>query len=282
MGEAPSHGLPQNLRPLWCRFRATRDPGVRETLIAAAIPLVRKIANRLALRLPPHLEHRDLEAAGFPGLIAAIEAYDPDKDTSFDTYAAPRIRGAILDELRALDPLSRPLRIKARHIAQAIHDLEQELMRRPTDGEVAERLTMPLESYIEIQARLRGGLHVSVDTVPAHWTPSDPGLPGLRDHHTPDPFVCAALHERTGFLVILIKRLPSAECLILILYYFLELNMKDIGILLELSESRVSQIHAVALGRLRVHLRQRRIHHDDLQIEQPGPRSEVLTQRRWH
>ncbi|MFA5027036.1 MAG: FliA/WhiG family RNA polymerase sigma factor [Candidatus Methylomirabilota bacterium] len=280
MGGTPSHGLPQNLRPLWRRFRVTRDPTARDALITATIPLVRKIAARLALRLPPHLERADLESAGLPGLLAAIEGYDPDNDASFDTYAAPRIRGAIIDELRALDPLTRPLRVKARRIAQAVHALEQEQMRPPTDAEVADRLHIPLQSYHDILARLRGGLHVSIDTIPTHWAPSDPGLPGLQDRRAPDPLVCTALHERNRLLAILIASLPSAERMVLGLHYFSERNMKDIGKLLDLSESRVSQIHAVAIGRLRTRLRQRHIPRDDLHIEQPEARNQCLAPQR--
>ena len=276
MGETPINDLPQNLRPLWCRFRMTRDPKVRDTLIAATIHLVRKIAGRLALRLPPHLEHGDLEAAGMPGLLAAIEGYDPENDASFDTYAASRIRGAIIDELRSLDPLTRPLRVKARSIAQAIHSLEQEMMRPPTDSEVAERLNIPLDSYHDILTRLRWGLHVSIDTIPTHWTPSDPGLPGMQDSRTPDPFACTALNERDALLAILIDSLPSLEGMVLSLYYYNDLNMKDIGKVLDLSESRVSQIHNMAIGRLRTRLRQRHMQSDDLHISQPGTRDEIL------
>jgi RNA polymerase sigma factor FliA len=276
MGETPINGLPQNLRPLWCRFRMTRDPKVRDTLIAATIHLVRKIAGRLALRLPPHLEHGDLEAAGMPGLLAAIEGYDPDNDASFDTYAASRIRGAIIDDLRSLDPLTRPLRVKARRIAQAIHSLEQEMMRAPMDSEVAERLNIPLDSYHDILARLRCGLHVSIDTIPTHWAPSDPGLPGLRDSQTPDPFVRTALNDRDTLLALLVDSLPPIGGLVLSLYYYNDLTMKDIGKVLGLSESRVSQIHNTAIGRLKARLRQRHMQSDDLHIAQPGTRDELL------
>jgi RNA polymerase sigma factor FliA len=282
MGRSPFNVLPQNLLSLWRRFRMTRDPNLRDTLIAATINLVRKIAGRLARRLPPHLDHRELEAAGMPGLLAAIEGYDPDRDASFDTYAAPRIRGAIIDELRSLDPLTRPLRVKARRIDQAIHCLEQELMRPPTDSEVAKRLHIPLESYHDILATLRWGLHVSIDTVPTRWAPSDPGLPRIQDRRTPDPFICTALNDRDALLAILIEGLPSTEGMVLSLYYYNDMNMKDIGKVLDLSESRVSQIHNSAIGRLRVRLRHRRMNSDDLHIQQPGTRNELIPPRSWH
>ena len=282
MGGTPSNGSPQNLRPLWCRFRKTHDPKVRDTLIAVTIPLVRKIAGRLAARLPPHLEQGDLEAAGIPGLLAAIEGYDPDKDASFDTYAGPRIRGAIIDELRSLDPLTRPLRVKARRIAQAIHRLEQDLMRPPTAAEVAKRLHIPLISYHDILSRLRWGLHVSIDTSPTHWAPNDPRVPGMQDSRSPDPFVCTARDERYALLAMLIDGLPSLEGLVLSLYYFNDLNMKDIGKVLDLSESRVSQIHNTAIGRLRARLRQRHMQRDDLHIEHPRTRQDRFASQGWH
>jgi len=159
---ATAQGRDEESIALWRRFRATRDPDLRDALIRRAIGLVRSVAGRLALRLPRHLCLDDLEAAGVLGLLAAVEAYDPSKEVEFAAYAQQRIRGAILDELRGLDPLPRSLRQKGRGIERAIAALQQRLMRAPTDDEIAAHMGVPLDLLHHTLHDLRGGLQVSL------------------------------------------------------------------------------------------------------------------------
>ena len=269
MRSAPSEtDTREDLRPLWRRFRLTHDPELRDRLIQASVFLLRKVAGRLALRLPPHLNLDELEAAGVPGLLAAVECFDPDKDVDFATYAQPRIRGAILDELRSLDPLSRSLRAKARRIESAIGVLEQRLLRPPSDEEVAAHLSMPLGELHRVLQDLRLGLHVSLDGARGPEAESDgAGPPTVAESCASDPWQQLALKERQALLGGLIDELPTPERLVLSLYYVEELTMKEIGRVLEVSESRVSQIHNAALLRLRGRLRRRRVGAEDLRMD---------------
>ena len=261
--------MSEDLRPIWRRFRACRDTELRDRLIRETIGLVRKVAGRLALRLPPHVELDDLESAGIPGLLAAIEAYDPDKDVDFATYAQVRIRGAILDELRMLDPLPRSLRDKARQIERTSARLEQELLRAADDREIAEALGMEMETYHRVLYELRGGLHLSLDGgAPGEDADEGAEPPSITDERAADPWQCMALKERKALLGEIIDRLPANERTVLSLYYYEELTMKEIAAVLEVSESRVSQIHSAALLRIRGRLRQRRLQAEDLTVRQ--------------
>ena len=254
----------EELKATWQRFRATHDPELRERLIRANMGLVRRVAGRLAMRLPPHLEIDELESTGFPGLLAAVESYDPETNVEFAAFATARIRGAILDELRSMDPLPRSLREKAREIERTIARLEQRLMRTPSDEEVSEALGVSLDTYHRRLTDLRAGLHVSLD---ARWAEGESGEElGVGDQWTPDPWQSLALKERRALLGRIIDDLPQSERTVLSLYYFDELTMKEIGQVLEVSESRVSQIHSAALVRIRTRLRQRRVAAADLEL----------------
>lgn len=264
-------GTPEEIRALWPRFRSSRDPELREALIRHYIGLVRLVAGRLLLRLPPHVSQDDLEGAGVPGLVAAIETYDPEKGVDFATYARRRIRGAILDELRDLDPLPRSLRHKGRRIERAIAILEQRLLRAPTHEEVADFLGMPLSALDHTLHDLRGGLQVPLD---AGWPGGDEdegengGRPPVPDGTTPSPWQALAIKERRSLLGAILEELPAPERLVLSLYYYEELTMKEIGAVLEVSESRVSQIHSAALLRIRARLRRRKLGSEDLHVDE--------------
>jgi RNA polymerase sigma factor FliA len=266
----PDAGGSEDLRPLWRRYRATRDPSLRDLLIRRTIGLVRRVAGRLALRLPPHVALDDLESAGVPGLLAAVESFDPDKEVEFAAYAQVRIRGAILDELRSLDPLPRSLREKARQIERVTTALEQRLLRAPADDEVAEAMELPLEEYHQILYDLRGGLTLSTDGA---WSGAEDeeesGAPPVVDHRALDPWQAMAAKDRRALLGAVIDALPDGERTVLSLYYYEELTMREIGAVLEVSESRVSQIHSAALLRIRSRLQRRRMRADDLRIEEP-------------
>ena len=266
----------EDLRPLWRRFRVNRDPDIRDTLIRETIGLVRRVAGRLALRLPPHVELDDLESAGIPGLLAAIEAYDPDMEVDFAAYAQVRIRGAILDELRSLDTLPRSLREKARRIDRATMLLQQRLLRAPSDHEVAEYLGMDLDAYFRVLYELRGGLQLSLDAGrPGGGDEEENGdPPTLAECRTPDPWRALALSERRAMLGAIIDQLPPSERTVLSLYYYEELTMKEIAAVLEVSESRVSQIHSAALLHMRSRLQRKRLTATDLTLHENAPQGQ--------
>ncbi len=259
-----------DVRARWRRYRSTRDPDLRDAFICEHIELVRKVASRLALRLPPHVNLDDLEGAGIPGLLEAVDTYDPEKDVEFAAYAQARIRGAILDELRRLDPLPRSVREKARRIERATAVLQQQLLRPPTDEEVASYLFMALPEYHSVLQGLRGGLQVSLDATRGGG-PGDEdeeGAPPMLEGQAPNPWQALASKERQRILGAAIEELPDGERLVLSLYYSDELTMKEIGAVLEVSESRVSQIHRAALLRIRSRLRRRRLYPEDLRPEE--------------
>jgi RNA polymerase sigma factor for flagellar operon FliA len=266
--------MPEEAKAQWRQFRATRDPQLRDTLICHHIGLVRAVAGRLAFRLPHHVSRDDLEAAGIPGLLAAIESYDPEREVDFAAYAQARIRGAILDELRELDPLPRSLRDKSRRIDAGIALLQQRLRRLPTDEEVATLLGLALETYQQILLELRGGLHVEFGASREAGEESEDGQAGvlqLSETRTPSPWNSLALKERQAILAEVLEDLPANERMVLSLYYYEELTMKEIGSVLEVTISRVSQIHRAALQRIRARLRSRRLQSDDLAIERHPP-----------
>lgn len=254
----------------WKAYRQTKDPGLRDRLITANISLVRQVAGRLSLQLPSCVELDDLESAGAVGLVSAVEHYDPDQPSEFATYAQYRIRGAILDDLRAQDFAPRSLRTKAREIQQTLVRLTVGLGREPSDDEVAAALEMDRETYWRTLGEIRGMVLVSLDEpgVEADGSESDRPIWELPDRAGRDPSTEAARKERVQLLGGIIEALPAQERLVLTLYYFEELTMKEIGRVLEVSESRVSQIHTSAILRMRARLLQIKLHREDLIAEE--------------
>lgn len=255
------------------RFRVSRDPDLRDGLIRHHIGLVRIVAGWLALRLPPHVCRDDLEAAGVSGLLAAIENYNPDKEVDFAAYAQSRIRGAILDELRDLDPLPRSIRERARQIDRATATLEQRFLRAPTQDEVADFLGISVSTLHQTLQTLKGGLSVSLDSGRPGSDQDDDG--NGSDAPTPEgkgpsPWHELALKERQALLGAILDELPENERTALSLYYYEHLTMKEIGAVLEVSESRVSQVHSAALLQIRNRLRRRKITQEDLNLEEAG------------
>ncbi|MBI5627373.1 MAG: FliA/WhiG family RNA polymerase sigma factor, partial [Candidatus Rokubacteria bacterium] len=237
------------------------------------IYLVRYVAGRMAARLPSHVDLGDLTSAGLMGFLTSMDAYDPDREVDFPTYALNRIRGAILDELRGLDWAPRFLRKKARAVERALADLEQTFKRPPTDAEVAAHLQVSVPDYREMLSQVSGATLLSLDE---GWNEGGSDGSGasrhtVRDPAEPDPFTHLAVKERRSILGRLIEGLPEQERTVLALYYYDELTMKEIGRALDISESRVSQIHAAAVLRLRARLRRHRLEAQDLAIEDAGP-----------
>jgi len=238
---------------LWARYMQAHDPAVREQLIMQYAPLVKYVMGRLAISLPAILDYEDILSFGTIGLIEAVERFDPDKGVKFETYAISRIRGSIIDALRSLDRLPRSVRQKAKEAEHAIVQLTHDLGREPTDEEVADTLGLTLESYRKhlIDA---SWITVSLDSNGGGGEEEDDGggAMGVPDPDGEDVSTGIEHQELIGELAVAIRDLPEREQLVLSLYYKDELTMREVSKVLGISESRVCQLHARALTRLRV------------------------------
>ena len=224
----------------------------RERLIMEYAPLVKYIANRIAMRLPPHIDVNDLINAGIIGLIDAIEKFDPSKEVKFKTYAEIRIKGAILDELRSMDWIPRSIRKVINKLVNAYHELEQQLGRPAKDEEIAELLGLQMEEFYKILKHSAGAPLISLDVMVDHDDKRRDILSCLVDPKSTDAFGVLGLGELKDSIAGAIDDLPEKEKQVVALYYYDELTMKEIGEVLDLTESRVSQIHTKAILRLRV------------------------------
>lgn len=252
---------------LWRAYRRTGDPGIRDRLVERHLPLVKYLAARMAGRLPRHVLVDELYSAGLLGFLAAVDDYDPDVGVAFPHYAAPRVRGSILDELRRLDVVPRGVRRRIREAERALEAIAGRLQREPTDEEVAAELGIDLDAYRQL-------LGAGVSLVPLE-APSggatDLGEPAaLEDAATPGPHQVLAARERRRLLADLIDRLPPRERQVLALYYREELTMREVGEVLGITESRVSQLHSGAVLRLRAALRRQRVREADLMVPPPA------------
>ncbi|WP_413723430.1 RNA polymerase sigma factor FliA [Sodalis sp. RH24] len=224
----------------------------KQSLWQRYIPLVRHEALRLQVRLPASVELDDLLQAGGIGLLSAVERYDCLQGTTFTTYAVQRIRGAMLDELRSRDWVPRSVRRHAREVAQAIHQAEQQLGRVATEQEVAQTLNITLGEYRQILLDTNNSQLFSYDEwCEDHGDSADNLMPGHEDANPLQILMESNLRER---VIEAIDGLPEREKMVLVLYYQEELNLKEIGAVLEVGESRVSQLHSQAIKRLRARL----------------------------
>jgi RNA polymerase sigma factor for flagellar operon FliA len=245
------------LKDLWRRYRTAGEPKARERLVVAYSPLVKYVAGRMASGLPTHVEEADLISYGLIGLISAIERFDLEREIKFETYAIPRIRGAIIDELRALDWVPRSVRAKARQIERANVKLEHKLQRPPTDEEMAAELDMDMEQFQEALIQISNSTIAALDEL---WTVSDSSgdqislLDTIQDPGAPDPSKAADATDLKDRVADAIARLPEREKLVIALYYYENLTLREIGEVLGVTESRVSQLHTKAVLRLRSHL----------------------------
>jgi len=241
---------------LWLEYRRTADPGVRDRLILTYAPLVKYVAGRLGSGLPAHVDENDLVSYGLLGLIGAIERYDPARDIKFETYAIARIKGAIIDELRALDWVPRSVRSRAREIERAIAELESRLGRAPNDEEIATKVGISVE---ELEDSLTDISRSSIAALDELWSVSGDGdqislMDTIEDTSGPRPAEALDEVEMREVLADAIARLPEREKLVITLYYYEELTLREIGEVLGVTESRVSQLHTKAILRLKSRL----------------------------
>ena len=226
----------------------------REELIREFAYVIRAMANRLAFRLPAYLDAEDLISVGTIGLMDAMDKYDPSREAKFKTYAEFRIRGAMLDEIRSMDWVPRSVHERIGILQKAHITLLNRLGRPPSDEEVANELKMPMEELDDFLSRARGAVMISIDEL---WLQEPDGykvVKMLADTHQPDPLSSLVKGRERESVAEAIQELPEKERLVLTLYYFEELTMKEIGELLKVTESRVCQIHTKAIVRLKTHL----------------------------
>jgi RNA polymerase sigma factor FliA len=245
------------LRDLWRRYKDDRDEKARERLVLAYAPLVKYVAGRMSSGLPSHVEESDLISYGLLGLISAIERFEPEREIKFETFAITRIKGSIIDELRSLDWVPRSVRTKAREIERMNAKLEHKLHRAPTDKEMAEGLEVTVEEFQESLVRISNSSVVALDEL---WTVSDSSgdqvslLDTIQDPQAADPATEMDTTEMKDRLADAIARLPEREKLVVALYYYENLTLREIGEVLGVTESRVSQLHTKAVLRLKSRL----------------------------
>ena len=243
---------------LWRSFKDERSQPARDQLIIRFSPLVKYVASRVATGLPASVEQADLVSYGIFGLIDALDKFDPTHDIKFETYAIPRIRGAIIDELRSLDWVPRSVRFKAREIEKATTELEARLKRAPSDKEIAEHLGIRIGELHDIVTQISFVTVTALEEVVPGG--NDRGeslslLDTLADMNAPDPISGMEGTEMRAMLAHAVNSLTEREKIVVTLYYFEGLTLAEIGEVLGVTESRVCQIHTKAVGLLRNNLR---------------------------
>ena len=226
----------------------------REQLIKEFAHVIRAIAHRLAFRLPAYLDAEDLISVGTIGLMDAMDKYDPDREAKFKTYAEFRIRGAMLDEIRSMDWIPRSVHERIGLLQKTHVELMHRLGRPPLDDEVAAELKMSPDELDDFILRARGAVVVSLDDLNLHDLDRSKVITMLADTQSPDPLAALVNERERESIGGAIQNLPEKERLVLTLYYFEELTMKEIGGLLKVTESRVCQIHAQAIIHLKAQL----------------------------
>lgn len=243
-----------DIREAWRRYKQYGDRAARDQLILAYSPLVKYVAGRLGSGLPAHIEEGDLISYGLLGLITAIERFEPERNIKFETYAVSRIRGSIIDELRALDWVPRSVRSWARKVEATIAQLENQFMRAPTDDEIAAALDTSVDEFHDVLNQISCASIVALDEF---WNVQGTGqdrvnlIDTIEDADAPDPSRAYRVQAIKETLAAAIQRLPERERIVVGLYYYEGLTLKEIGEVLGVTESRVSQLHTKAILRLR-------------------------------
>jgi len=241
----------------WTRFKQTNNPEMRDKLLSTYLPLVKNVAGRMAAGFPKSVELNDLINTGVIGLIEAFNNFDPERGVKFETFAVPRIRGAILDELRALDWVPRSTRAKARNIDRAVSKLEAELGRGPSDTEIAKNLKISTEELRYAMKDVSVTSLLSLDELICREDDNRqvPRIETIENSTSVDVLDDMEKTELRVFLIHAVSNLSEQERLVVSLYYYEELTLKEIGEIMLISESRVSQIHTRAVNRLRSMIR---------------------------
>jgi RNA polymerase sigma factor for flagellar operon FliA len=245
------------LRDLWKKYKSDGDRHARERLVLAYSPLVKYVAGKMGSGLPSYVDDADLISYGLTGLISAIERFEPSREIKFETYAMSRIKGSIIDELRSMDWVPRSVRMRAREFERANAKLEHKLHRAPTDQELADELDVTPEELQEHIQQISNSAVIALDEL---WSVSDSSggqvslLDTIEDPNAADPersFDAVNVKEQIAEAI---SRLPEREKLVVALYYYENLTLREIGEVLGVTESRVSQLHTKAVLRLKSRL----------------------------
>ncbi len=249
-----------NVEALWLEYFQKKNKATKDKLLVEYASLVKYTAQRIAVNLPPSVEIDDLISAGILGLIKSVETFDPSRGFKFETFATHKIRGAILDELRALDWVPRSVRQKARQLQRVYGKLQEELGRMPYDDEVSQELGISIGDFEQLLGDITPTTIVSLEEA----MPSDDAdskdiqiIDRVEDPNGSNPLKELGYQEVKGILKDAILGLPEKEKLVVALYHYEELTLKEIGEVLGVSESRVSQIHSKAILKLRSRLMSR-------------------------
>jgi RNA polymerase sigma factor for flagellar operon FliA len=227
----------------------------REALIKEFAPTIKYLASRLAVRLPSYLDAEDLFSVGLIGLLNAFDRYDPTREAKFKTYAEYRIRGAMLDEIRSMDWIPRSVRDRITLLQRTCEGLQKRLGRPPSEEEIGEAMGLNQEELSDFLTRSQGAFVLSLDDLDSHEPEPRMLLQCLADQQAKDPLAELVGASKRKQLAVAIEDLPQKERLVLTLYYYEELTMKEIGKVLSVTESRVSQLHSQALLRLKTTLK---------------------------
>jgi RNA polymerase sigma factor FliA len=245
----------RSAQDLWKRYHRRADATVENALVEQYLPLVRAVLGRLAMTLPEHVDHDDLNSAGLVGLLQAMRNYDPACGTSFETYARVRIRGSMLDELRRMDWVPRTVHEKARRIQEAMSQLEQRLGRTPTEAQVARELNLSLPDYTALLAEIRPATFVCLDAA----CTSENGESGSLSDVIADPTEFGPVEqvsqrELKQLILARLKDLPDVQRKVLALYYGEDMHLREIAEAFGLTESRICQIHSQAILSIRAYV----------------------------
>ncbi|MCL4309463.1 MAG: RNA polymerase sigma factor WhiG [Actinomycetota bacterium] len=261
-GRAVSDGkMPEDdkeIIELWRRYKQGADPVARDRLILTYAPLVKYVAGRMGTNFPSHVEESDLISYGLLGLIGAIERFDLSRNIKFETYAITRIKGSILDELRSLDWVPRSVRSMARQIERSSAKLENKLHRAPSDEEMASDLGLTMDEFRDALTRISSSTIVALEEL---WTISSTGtesvalIDTIEDRQSKDPAAVVDVNDVKERLAGAISNLPEREKIVIALYYYEGLTLREIGDVLGVTESRVSQLHTKAILRLKGRLK---------------------------
>lgn len=249
-----------NVDTLWKQYRETGSKVTKDKLLAEYAGLVKYIADRIAYSLPRSIDKQDLVSCGIFGLIKSVETFDPNLEIKFETFATHKIRGAILDELRAFDWVPRSVRQKSKLVQKAYSELEDKLGRVPYDDEVCEHLGIEMEEFERLLADSAPANVFSLDETFGN----DDGdskemsiMETIEDKNSDNPLQKLGYEEMKKILKEAIMTLPEKEKLVIALYHFEELTLKEIGAVLDITESRVSQIHSKVMLKLRTKLQRK-------------------------
>jgi RNA polymerase sigma factor for flagellar operon FliA len=243
---------PEAVEAAWDEYRASRSPAARDVLVQRYLHLVRYMGGRLSRTLPPAVEFEELVSAGVMGFLAALDGYDPSHGTDFSVYALTRIRGAMVDFVREIDPVGRVTRRKLRELDRVVAELERELSRPPSEEEAAGRLGIGVQAYRSLLAHSAAAT-LSLERL-EHEGDEDGESSGharIPDTATADPFEALERRHRAEQLQELVAELSAAQQLVLHLRYVEELNFREIAMVMDVSESRATELHTAALQALR-------------------------------